>query len=138
MFQKNPGVEKVFALPEEDITIFCQVVARFPVDSFMSHSTEFFVGAPFNVSENFGYRNILFMMGWYHVFPSNFFSISKYRNTSWGTLLCFRNCLVWNDCMNRRGFHDFMSIYFRLTVPKVCVGNLYVFQKRSGMEVNYE
>ena len=40
--------------------------------------------------------------------------------------------------MNRRGFHDFMSIYFRLTVPKVCVGNLYVFQKRSGMEVNYE
>ena len=75
VFQKNAGVEKVFALPEEDITIFCQVVARFPVDSFKSHSTECFVGAPFNVSEKFGYRTILSMMGWYHVFPSNFFSI---------------------------------------------------------------
>ena len=42
MFQKNPGIEKVFALPEEDITIFCQVVARFPVESFIVSQHQFF------------------------------------------------------------------------------------------------
>ena len=42
MFQKNPGIEKVFALPEEDITIFWQVVARFPVESFIVSQHQFF------------------------------------------------------------------------------------------------
>ena len=42
MFQKNSGIEKVFALPEEDITIFCQVVARFPVEFFIVSQHQFF------------------------------------------------------------------------------------------------
>ena len=36
-------------------SIFCQGVARFPVDSFMSHSTEFFVGEPIKLPESSGY-----------------------------------------------------------------------------------
>ena len=35
----------------EDIKIFSQRVACFPVENFMSHSTGIFVGEPFNVSE---------------------------------------------------------------------------------------
>ena len=60
---------------EGSVTIFCQVVARFPVEFLLSHSTNFFVGKPFKVPEKIGYREILCMMGWYHVFPSKFFNL---------------------------------------------------------------
>ena len=103
MFQKNPGIEKVFALPEEDITIFCQVVARFPVESFIVSQQQFFRRETFQCSgKNWVSENFMHDGGGITFFHRNF-SISKYRNTSWGTLLCFINCLVWKEFMNRRG-----------------------------------
>ena len=54
MFQKNSGIEKVFALPEEDITIFCQVVARFPVESFIVSQHQFFRRETLQCFRNFG------------------------------------------------------------------------------------
>ena len=57
MFQKIHGLE--FFLREDDITIFSQGVARIPLDTFMSHSTEVFLGETLNVSENLGHRDFL-------------------------------------------------------------------------------
>ena len=65
MFQKNPGIEKVFALPEEDITIFCQLVARFPVESFIVSQHQFFRRVTLQgfgknwVSENFMHDGVV-------------------------------------------------------------------------------
>ena len=39
----------------QNLTIFCQRVARFPVDSLVSHCTEFFVGEPIRLPESSGY-----------------------------------------------------------------------------------
>ena len=50
-------------LREEDITIFKQRLAAFPLDSFMSQSTEIFVVEPFNVSEISGYREVFMHIG---------------------------------------------------------------------------
>ena len=38
-------------------------VSRFSVENFWSHSAEKFIGHPFNVSENLGYRKILCIIG---------------------------------------------------------------------------
>ena len=48
---------------DADITIFCQGIAQFPVDSFITHNTETFVGKLFDVSEKSGYRKTLCIMG---------------------------------------------------------------------------
>ena len=53
---RNFMVSKIF-MREVDVTIFSQMVARIPFDTFMSHSTEVFVGETFNVSESLGYRD---------------------------------------------------------------------------------
>ena len=119
MFQKNPGVENVFALPEEDITIFCQVVARFPVESFMSHSTQFFVGEPFNVLEKIGYRKILCMMGWYHGFPSIFFQ-SQSTATLCGESFCVSDSFVFEKNMkNRYLLRFFVQVFQSYDSPQI-------------------
>ena len=67
-------------LSGEDIKIFSHRVTCFPVDTFKSHSTEIFVGEPFNVSEESGYRKTFFIMGRYPDFLSNYLSLAVPKN----------------------------------------------------------
>ena len=60
LFQHCSGIETTLRV--ENNTISSRGLARFPVDSLMSHSTEMFVGETFNVPKKLGYRETLCIM----------------------------------------------------------------------------
>ena len=51
-------------------------------------------------------------------------------------MLCFRKFPVAKIIMDKKGFHDFLSDFFCLTVPKIFVVEHFcaVFEKSSGSE----
>ena len=103
-------------------------VSRFSVEKFWSHSAEKFRGHPFNASENLGYRKILCIIGGITIFRRKFF-VSQCRKISWTSLQCFRKFGVSKNFMHNRGYHNFPSKIFCLTVPKNFVDIPSMFQK---------
>ena len=112
-------------------------ISRFSVEIFMSHSAENFRGHPFNVSENLGYRKNLCILGGITIFRRKFF-VSQCRKISWASLQCFRKFGVSKKIMHNRGWHNFPSKSFGLTVPKNFVGIPTVFEKIFGFKKFYE
>ena len=100
---------------------------------FQSFMDEKFRGHPFNVSENLGYRKILCIIGGITIFRRKFF-VSQCRKISWASLQCFRKLGVSKNFMHNRGYHNFPSKIFCLTVQKNFVGILSMFQKTWGIE----
>ena len=69
-------------------------------------------------------------------FVENFLS-HRTEKLRTGSLLCFRNFLVWKKLMDKRGgggLSRFSVEFFCLTEPKKFVGNPSMFQKNSGIE----
>ena len=113
-----------------------KVVSHFSVENFWSHSAEKFRGHPFNASENLGYRKNLCILGGITIFRRKFF-VSQCRKISWASLQCFRKFGVSKKIMHNRGWHNFPSKSFGLTVPKNFVGILSMLQKIWGTEKFY-
>ena len=105
------------------ITNFCQC--------FCLTVPKKFVGQPFCVSENFVYRNILWIReeGCVSRFLSNSVSDSTKKNRR-ATLLCFRKNRVSKNLRIIRGLHYFLLIIFCLTLPKILVGEPFCFRKK--------
>ena len=82
-------------------------LSRFSVENFLSHRTETknFVGEPFGVSENFGYRNFSCRGGGGASRFGRKFFVSQDQNEKLrrGTLLCFRKILVSKNFIDKRG-----------------------------------
>ena len=93
---------------------------------------EKFRGHPFNVSENLGYRKILCILGGITIFRRKFF-VSQCRKISWASLQCFRKFGVSKNFMHNRGYHNFPSKIFCLTVPKNFVGEPFSVSLISGI-----
>ena len=127
MFQKIWGIEKFYAYLGE---------SRFSVEKLLSHSAEKFRGHPFNVSENLGYRKILCIIGGITIFRRKFF-VSQCRKISWASLQCLRKFGVSKNFMHNRGYHNFPSKIFCLTVPKNFVGIPSMSPKIWGIEKFY-
>ena len=111
-------------------------VWRFSVEIFMSHGAEKFRGHPFNVSESLGYRKNLCLIGGVTIFRRKFF-VSQCRKILWASVQCFRKFGVSKNFMLNRGYHNFPSKIFCLTVPKNFVGIRSMFQKIWGIEKFY-
>ena len=111
-------------------------VSRFSVENFWSHSAEKTSGHPFNVSENLGYRKILCIIGGIAIFRRTFL-VSQCRKNSWASLQCFRKFGLSKKFMHNRGYHNFPSKIFGLTVPKKLVGIPSMFQKIWVIEKFY-
>ena len=101
---------------------------EFPGKMFCLTVPKKFVGEPFDVSENLGYRKILCIIGGVTFFRRKFL-VSQCQKTSWGTLLCFKDFLVWKKMDERGGYHDFRAKCFCLTVPKKFVGEPFCVSK---------
>ena len=108
-------------------------VSRFSVEKFWSHSAEKLRGHPFNASENLGYRKILCILGGIKFFRRKFL-VSECRKISWACLQCFRKFGVSKNFMHNRGYHNFPSKTFCLTVPKNFVDIPSIIQKIWGIE----
>ena len=89
---------------------------------------EKFRGHTFNVPENLGYRKILCIIGGITIFRRKFF-VSQCRKISWASFQCFRKFGVSKNFKHNRGYHNFPSKIFCLTVQKNFVGILSMFQK---------
>ena len=111
-------------------------VSRFSVENFWSHSAEKVRGHPFNVSENLGYRKILCIIGGIAIFRRKLI-VSQCRKIAWTSLQCFRKFEVSKNFMRNRGYHNFPSKTYCLTVPKNCVDIPSMFQKIWGIEKCY-
>ena len=96
-------------------------LSRFAVEIFMSHSAENFRKGillflrKFLVSKRFmdekgGGGGITFFR--------RKFLVSQCRKISWPSLQCFRKFGVSKNFMHNRGYHNFLSKIFCLTVPK--------------------
>ena len=133
--QRNPSVFRKFSGIEKELWIRGGI-SRFSVEIFMSHTAENFRGHPFNVLENLGYRKILCIIGGITIFRRKFF-VSQCRKISWASLQCFRKFGVSKNFMHNRGYHNFPSKIFCLTVQKNFVGILSMFQKIWGIEKFY-
>ena len=127
MFQKIWDIDKILCIIG-GITIFRK--------KNLSHSAEKFRGHPFNVSENLGYRKILCIIGGITIFRRKFF-VSQCRKISWASFQCFRKFGVSKNFMHNRGYHNFPSKIFCLTVPKNFVGIPSMSQKIWGIEKFY-
>ena len=93
---------------------------------FLSHSAENFCGQPFNVSEKLGYRKISCTYGVSQFSVENFF-VSQCRKLLRAFLQCFRKFEVSKKFMHNRGYHNFPSKFFCVTVPKKFVRESYCF-----------
>ena len=108
-------------------------MSRFSVKSFLSHITKTFRGT-IQCFTIFGYQKNLCLRSDFHDFlQKNLFSHSTEKLRR-GTIVCSINCLVSKKFLDERGgggrgreYHDFLSRFFCLTVPKYFVGNLSVF-----------
>ena len=93
-------------------------ISRFSVEIFMSHS-----------AENFRKGILLFLRKF--LVPKSFmnekggitffrpkFLVSQCRKVSWASLQCFRKIGLSKNFMHNRGYHNFPSKIFFLTVPK--------------------
>ena len=90
------------------------------VEFFLSHRTETksFVKEPYCFPEIFWYRKkIMDRRGFITIFSRNF-HVSQCQKISWASLQCFRKFGVSKKLMHNRGFHNFSSKIFCLTVPK--------------------
>ena len=96
--------------------------------SFMD---EKFRGHHFNVSENLGCRKVLCILGSITFFRRKFL-VSQCRNISWASLKCFRKFGVSKNFMHNRGYHNFPSKIFCLTVPKNFVSIPSMSQENLG------
>ena len=59
------------------------------------------------------------------------YSTKKLRR---GIFLCFRQFVVWEKTVKRGVYHDFLSKFFSLKVPKDFVGNRFLFQRISALK----
>ena len=94
---RNPSVFRKFSGIEKNLWIRWGL-SRFSVEIFMSHSVE-----------NFRKGILLFLRK---------YMVSQCRKTSWASLQCFRKFGVSKNFMPNRGYHNFPSKIFCLTVPK--------------------
>ena len=111
-------------------------VSRFSIERFWSHSAEKFCGHPFNVSEKLGCRKISCIKGGITFFRRKFL-VSQCRKILWASLQCFGNFGVSKIFMHNRGYHNFPSKIFCLTVPKKFVKEPFIVSLISGIKKCY-
>ena len=107
----------------------------FPLVLFGLPVLENFVGNPFNLTENFGYRNFLCMRTENHVFLPKFLCLTIPKKFVVSTFKFQDICDLENFLSNLE-----FPLYFCLTVPKNFVRNHLVFQKVSNVKYqkNYQ
>ena len=88
---------------------------------------------PFNVSEILGCRKILFIIGGITICRRKIF-VSQCRKISWASLQCFRKIGVPKNFIHNRGYHNFPSKLFCLTVPKNFVKEPFSVSLISGIK----
>ena len=133
---RNLAVPKTF-LREADNTIFSQGVARVPVGSFMSHSTNAFAWEPSNVSKKPGSRKFYAYWGGVAIFHRKLL-VSGYRKTLWENPFRFQKSSGFRKNLNKRGASRFSDDIFLSQIPQDFVCEPFVLQKTSGMEKIFE
>ena len=98
----------------------------FPLKNFCRTVPENFVEEPFCVSESFGYRKIFMPKKGRSRFSTENLLSHSTEKLRMGTLRCFTKFLISKKIMDKGGegreYQDFPWIIFRLTVPKIYVG----------------
>ena len=89
----------------------------FPSKSFCLTVPKYFI-EHFGVSEKFFYRKFSCIGGGRGITIFSKFLVSQCRKISWATLQCFRKFGLSKNFMHIRGYHNFSSKIFCLTVPK--------------------
>ena len=109
-----------------DFYILCK---RFRSKFFVSVPKKFRWGTlryltNFRVSKNFLHEGVSTIF-------CRLFNISQYRNLRWGTIHCFINFGYQKVLCTRWVYHDFLSKFFCLTVPKNFIGGLFCISENS-------
>ena len=93
-------------------------LSRFAVEIFMSHSAENFrKGILLFLRKFLVAKSFMDEKGGITFFRRKFL-VSQCRKISWPSLQCFRKFGVSKNFMHNRGYHNFLSKIFCLTVPK--------------------
>ena len=104
-------------------------VSRFSVENFCLSVLKNSCGGPFNDSENFEHRKILYIRRGCHYFQLfNFFCLSVPKKFMGNPSMFQKNSGIEKTfCLGR--YHGFLSKNFSLTVPKNCVGDPFCVSK---------
>ena len=93
-------------------------ISQFSVEIFMSHSAEnFSEGILLFLREFLVWKSFMDKKGGITFFRRKFL-VSQCRKISCASLQCFRKLGVSTNFMHNRGYHNFLSKIFCLTVPK--------------------
>ena len=113
---------------------------EFPSKIFCLTVPKISVGESFTVAKISGIEKVWIREGGDDQdFPSNFFLSHSAEKFCWGTLRCIRKFRAAKNFMHqrgggRRGYQEFPSKIFCLTVPKISVGESFTVAKISGIE----
>ena len=104
--------------------------------NFLSHrsETKSFVKEPFCFPEIFCYRKKFIDKRERITFFRRKFLVSQCRKISWASLQCFRKFGVTKNFMHNRGYRNFPSKIFRLTVPRNIVKEPFSVSLFSGIK----
>ena len=108
----------------------------FPSKIFCLTVPKNFVGIPSMFQKSLGYRKNLCIIEGNTIFRRKLF-VSQCRKILWASLQCFRKFGLSKIFMHNRGYFNFSSKTFCLTVPKNFVGVPSMFQKIWGIEKFY-
>ena len=93
-----------------------------------------FVGEPFKVSGNFGYRKVLCKRRGYHYYPSKSFCLAVLKNFVGEPFNVSGNFGYRKVLCKRRGYHYYLSKSFCLALPKNFVGEPFWVSKKIRIE----
>ena len=103
-------------------------MSQFFVKIFCLTLPKSFVSIPWIFLKTWGIEKFLCIIGGITNFRRNIF-VSQCRKILWASLQCFRKIEVSKNFMHKRGYQNFPSKNFCLSVPKIFVRESYCFWK---------